>query len=306
MDSWQPMHQPDHPAIDEAERLAAQIEAALQELDALPYPAVREQMYGLLQAIDGLHRLALHRFVGLLREQDVEIANADPLAGLLLRMYDIVPTAPAERVEAALDSVRPYIHSHGGAVELVDVVDGVVHLRLSGACVGCPASEITLHRRVEAAIREAYPEFAGIRLHDTPQPADAPAMPGFIPLADITVQRGAAPPSGLRPIASTGAVPPGTTTAFDLDGVWVLVANIAGEFFAASNTCPGSRAPLHLGVFAPPIVVCPWHNDTFDVRSGRRVDGQPGEPLETYPVVVRDGTIHVAIRRDAGATAGMR
>jgi Fe-S cluster biogenesis protein NfuA/nitrite reductase/ring-hydroxylating ferredoxin subunit len=279
--------------------LAAQIDALVQELEALPYPAVREQMFELLQAVDGLHRLALGRFVGLLREHGgssaLERAADDPVVALLLRLYDLAPDDPRQQVEAALDVVRPYMHAHGGEVELVDIVDGIVHLRLSGSCDGCPASEITLRRRVETALRDGVPGFAGIRVHE-PMSAAAPVpVSGFIPLADIGPAPRATPRRPVfHAVAPLDAIPPGTLQAYDVDGVWVLVANVAGEVYAARNTCPGSMAPLHLGSFVPPVVVCPWHNEAFDVRTGKRADGQSGPSLAVVPVAVRDGQILIA------------
>ena len=58
----------------------------------------------------------------------------------------------------ALDEVRPYLVAHGGGVELLGVDDGVVHLRLEGACNGCPSSALTLKSAVEEAIMRAAPD----------------------------------------------------------------------------------------------------------------------------------------------------
>ena len=63
-----------------------------------------------------------------------------------------------EKVEEALKLVRPALQADGGDVELVDVVDGVVKVRLKGACGGCPMSQMTLTRGVEATIKRAVPE----------------------------------------------------------------------------------------------------------------------------------------------------
>jgi Fe-S cluster biogenesis protein NfuA len=63
-----------------------------------------------------------------------------------------------EKVEEALKSIRPALQADGGDVELVDVIDGVVKVRLKGACGGCPMSQMTLTRGVEATIKKAIPE----------------------------------------------------------------------------------------------------------------------------------------------------
>jgi Fe-S cluster biogenesis protein NfuA len=64
-----------------------------------------------------------------------------------------------EKVEKALESVRPLLHSDGGNVELVDITeDGIVKVKLTGACGGCPMSAMTLQHSIASAIKEAAPE----------------------------------------------------------------------------------------------------------------------------------------------------
>ncbi len=64
-----------------------------------------------------------------------------------------------EKVQAALDKVRPYLQGDGGDVELVDITaDGVVRVRLTGACKGCPMSQQTLKGGVERMVLKEVPE----------------------------------------------------------------------------------------------------------------------------------------------------
>ena len=62
-----------------------------------------------------------------------------------------------EEIEKALDKIRPALQADGGDVELVDVKDGIVKVRLKGACGGCPMSQETLKRGVERIIKEEVP-----------------------------------------------------------------------------------------------------------------------------------------------------
>lgn len=63
-----------------------------------------------------------------------------------------------EKVEAALEKVRPSLKADGGNVELVDVTDdGVVKVRLTGACGGCPMSQMTLKASIERVVKEEVP-----------------------------------------------------------------------------------------------------------------------------------------------------
>jgi len=63
-----------------------------------------------------------------------------------------------EKVETALDKIRPALQADGGDVELVDVTEGVVKLRLTGACGGCPMAAMTLQHGIERVLKEQIPE----------------------------------------------------------------------------------------------------------------------------------------------------
>ena len=63
-----------------------------------------------------------------------------------------------EKVEAVLKQVRPNLIADGGDVELVDASDGVVKLRLIGACGGCPMASMTLRHGIERVLKEQVPE----------------------------------------------------------------------------------------------------------------------------------------------------
>ncbi len=63
-----------------------------------------------------------------------------------------------EKVEKALEKIRPSLQADGGNIELVDVADGVVKVRLTGACGACPMSQMTLKMGVERALKQQVPE----------------------------------------------------------------------------------------------------------------------------------------------------
>lgn len=63
-----------------------------------------------------------------------------------------------EKVEAALDKIRPNLVADGGNVELVDVNDGTVQVRLTGACGGCPMASMTLKMGIEKILKQEIPE----------------------------------------------------------------------------------------------------------------------------------------------------
>lgn len=100
---------------------------------------------------------------------------ADPFLTGLLVLHDLHPKDTATRIQEALDAVRPYMGSHGGDIEVVkiDPHEGVVHLRMLGACDGCPSSAATLEHAVEEAVLAAAPEIGRIAVEG----AVAPQVP---------------------------------------------------------------------------------------------------------------------------------
>jgi Fe-S cluster biogenesis protein NfuA len=63
-----------------------------------------------------------------------------------------------EQVENVISQIRPMLQADGGDIELVDVEDGVVKVRLRGACAGCPGAQMTLKMAVERKLKEQIPE----------------------------------------------------------------------------------------------------------------------------------------------------
>lgn len=68
-----------------------------------------------------------------------------------------------ERIESEIEKIRPSLQADGGDIELVNVTDeGVVNVKLKGACAGCPMSQMTLKQGVERFLKESIPEVASV------------------------------------------------------------------------------------------------------------------------------------------------
>ena len=81
-------------------------------------------------------------------------------------MPEVAPTI-IERVSKVIDRIRPAVQSDGGDLELVGVdTAGVVTIRLHGACVGCPSSQMTLKVGIEKNLRDYVPEVSSVRAID--------------------------------------------------------------------------------------------------------------------------------------------
>ena len=67
-----------------------------------------------------------------------------------------------EKVEAAINKIRPMLQADGGDVKLIDIVDGVVTVKLQGACAGCPMSQMTLKNGIERFLKKEIPEVKSV------------------------------------------------------------------------------------------------------------------------------------------------
>lgn len=154
------------------EELLAELESALAAIGELD-DATRQQVFTVLDGIDALHRVALTALGEAIGGAAQDRARAShPAVAWLLDAYGVGVDERAA-AEQALEPIRPYIHGHGGAVEVLGVAAGVVHLRLSGACSGCTASARTLEQGILEALQDGFPGFARIEV----EPDDAPAHP---------------------------------------------------------------------------------------------------------------------------------
>ena len=152
-----------------------------EQLTAHPDPKVAEGVGELLDWIDAFHRDGLGRLVEMIRswrgEIFLESVSADDIVGTFLGAYGLgegVETLgeASAAVDAALEQVRPLVESHGGAIEVVSVADGVVKVRMNGTCDGCPSSAATLTYGVEQALKDNWTNFRRLELVDATDAVD--------------------------------------------------------------------------------------------------------------------------------------
>lgn len=146
------------------------IEHLLAELERSAGPVTWQRVEELIQRTVGLYGAGLERALahavgaGARADELDGRLRRDELLSSLLVLHGLHPESTQERVERALDEVRPYLASHAGGVELLSVEEGVVRLRLVGTCDGCPSSSATLEHAIRAAITEITPEIQRVEV----------------------------------------------------------------------------------------------------------------------------------------------
>jgi Fe-S cluster biogenesis protein NfuA len=158
--------------LDRVQRLSAQV-------DALEDARARELAEELVGAVVAMYGDGLRRVIDVIESaRDAgatildELAQDGAVASLLL-IHDLYPVSLHERVIEALDTVRPYMESHGGNVELLGIDGGVARLALTGTCHGCAASEATLELAIKQALEEHAPDLVGLEVQGVTKRASA-------------------------------------------------------------------------------------------------------------------------------------
>ena len=95
-------------------------------------------------------------------------------------------------------------------------------------------------------------------------------------------------------ITKASEVTPGEMMLVDDDGEEIVIANVAGEYFAFSDTCTHEGGPLSDGELEGHIVTCPWHFTPFDVKTGEAQEGGvTDDPIPVYEVRVKGDEVQI-------------
>lgn len=271
--------------------------------------ATAEELVGLLV---GLYGDGLGRIVAVLHDSGEPGAatlarlTEDPLVESLLLLHGLHPLDVDDRIQQALDRVRPYLGSHAGGVQYLGVTDGVARLRLEGSCNGCPSSTVTVQLAIQGAVEEAAPEVTQVVVEgmtEAPEPKllqigrrpgegtgresdPAPvegsggthggSEPGWVTLPDI------GPPSS-RPVTASA------------DGTSVLVCSVRGTLYAYRDACAGCGSSLASGLLERELLTCPGCATRYNVRlAGRGLD-DPAVHLDPLPLLADSQGVRVAL-----------
>jgi nitrite reductase/ring-hydroxylating ferredoxin subunit len=95
-------------------------------------------------------------------------------------------------------------------------------------------------------------------------------------------------------VASLSELTPGSARAVELNGKTIALFNVGGTVYATDNTCLHQGGPLGEGELMGEIVICPWHQWEYNVRTGEML-GDSSVKIATYPVQIEGSDIRVAV-----------
>ena len=277
-----------------AEELVARVQELTVELDSVGDPAVRAKAEELIGAIIELYGEGLERVAAILDdagEPGAEIRerlSSDGVVASLMLIHGLYPVPLDERVAEALDSVRPYMESHGGNVELLGLDEGVARIRLEGSCEGCPASASTLELAIKQALEEAAPDLEGLVVEGAIADPKAKLGDGALELPVVSVAPGSADATPAwfdRDLIDS--IAEGGLERAEAAGIELVIGRVDGSLLAYRNACAGCDGDLTGGELTAGVLSCPSCERRYSLeRAGRSLDD---DHLQLEPVPLLPG-----------------
>lgn len=250
------------------------------------------------RSIDDLHKEALRRLIAALKSDPAAVAALteavkDPVVYAVLRHHGLLKPSLQERVETALESVRPMLASHGGGVELVSVAPpDTVEVRFQGNCDGCPASALTFIAGVKKAIESHCPEITEIKQAKGLAGAKGSADGGFKFVSPFAK----ADEGDWLEAAGYDEVPDGDVLATTLEGEPVLLSRNGAVVRCFQNACAHLGLPLDAGEIRDGVLTCPHHGFRYALASGECLTA-PEVQLRAHAVRVVGDRVEVRLAR---------
>lgn len=305
-------HRPDNPEQDAQWRTAGERIQNLLDASASGGVVAHERAEQLVREVADLYGAGLQRMMTIAVAAQPGLADefaADDLLASLLLVHGLHPHTVERRIEDALDSVRPYLGSHGGDVHLLEVDGEVVRLQFAGSCKSCPSSSVTLELAVEDAVRAAAPEISSIEVVAAEPEAKPAAM---IPAENLMSRvRTQTSEHVWHPVPDLADLAADEVGGFAVAGTTVLACLVGGQLFAYRDRCGAcgeslAGAMLHRRLGRDGALLrCPRCHAHFDVvHAGACVDGNGNAEthLEPVPLLKRDGVLSMALA-EAGVDA---
>jgi len=282
-----------HAHPDDLAREGQRIQELIEKIGELHDPAARGMLQECLESVLSFYGHGLERILDLIDKAgtDGEKVRAalihDPSVRGLLLIHGLHPVTLEARLLEALAKVRPYMESHGGNVELINLENDYAKLRLQGHCKTCPSSTVTLELAVRAAIEEACPDLAGFEVEGI-KPADEHASASFEHVPS-------AAPEWTR-IESAKELPDASFMCVHAETEPLLICKVNDQLYAYRDNCPACNLPLHLGEMKAGLMICSLGH-RFDVKHAGSCPDDTSLHLDPLPLLTQDGVVKVAMAR---------
>jgi nitrite reductase/ring-hydroxylating ferredoxin subunit/Fe-S cluster biogenesis protein NfuA len=282
----------DHAQQDDLARLTrdiARIESIFETWEETP----RNAVVAYRTSVEALHAEALRRLIRALKSDAACLAAlkeavADDVVYAVLRRLGVLKPSLTERLETALESIRPMLASHGGDVELVSVEPPAVSVRFVGACDGCAASSLTFHAGVKKAVEDACPEITEIR-EAKGSSARTDGVNFISPFALHAT-------GDWHDVCRTDDIAENGILEAVVGGERVILSRRANAVTCFQNSCAHLGLEIGSGAVADGIIICPHHGFQYDLTSGECLTA-PEVQLQAHAVRVIGIRVEVRLSR---------
>ncbi|MBW4451344.1 MAG: NifU family protein [Nostoc indistinguendum CM1-VF10] len=251
---------------------------------------------GLKRAIEALHKAALTSLIKSLKEESMPAlrhAVADEVVYAVLLYHELVkpPKPPlSQRIQTALEEVRPALKSHNGDVELVAIKPpDTVEVKLIGTCSSCPTSTLTLSQGVEQAIKNHCPEITkvvAVNNSSTVNKANSSLISPFSAKITCTWMK----------VATLDEVPEFSVVVVQLAGTSLILHRQGATVKCYRNGCAHLGSPLEKGKVENGIITCPSHGFQYKLETGECLTA-PDISLQSYPVKIKGDKVFVKLQK---------
>ncbi|MCC5626618.1 NifU family protein [Nostoc sp. CHAB 5715] len=251
---------------------------------------------GLKRAIEALHKAALTNLIQNLKQESMSAlryAVADEVVYAVLLYHELVkpPKAPlVQRIQTALEEVRPGLKSHNGDVELVAInPPDTVEIRLIGTCSSCAASTLTLSQGVEQAIKNHCPEITKVvAVNNNPIVNNANSgliSPFYSKITSTWIK-----------VATIDQIPEFSVLEVQLAGTSLILHRQGVTVTCYRNACAHLGSSLEKGKVENGVITCPSHGFQYKLETGKCLTA-PDISLQSYLVKIKDDKVFVKLQK---------
>lgn len=247
---------------------------------------------GLKRAIEDLHKAALTNLIKTVKQEAMpalrQAVNDDVVYSVLLYHELIKPPQPPliERIQTALEEIRPGLKSHNGDVEFIALkAPDTVEVKLIGNCSSCPTSTLTLTQTVEQAIKNHCPEITQVIAVNHPNSVNNTTV---LPEDTATWVK----------VTTIDQIPESGILTGQVGKNSLILYRQGRNVTCYLNACPHLATPLDRGKLKNSILTCASHSFEYNLETGECLT-VPDITLQSYPVQIKKEKVFVQLPKYA-------
>ncbi|MEO7960800.1 MAG: NifU family protein [Ginsengibacter sp.] len=276
--------------VTELNRKSERIQDLLEQIDLLPDDHAKSMMQECMQETLSFYGHGLERILNIIVSGNsaaaTELLNKlieDNFVNGLLLIHDLHPLDLQTRLHMALDKVRPYMDTHGGSVEIIDLTDGIATLKLAGNCKGCPSSASTLEFGIKQAIEEHCPDLLELKIEG-----------GSMSSLAINGNDTRHTATRWEKVTGTHNLENGDMRSKNIEGNFIIFCKVSDNLYAYRDFCPACELPLHSGKLEGKVLSCRMGHQYNVQLAGRCIDNEELH-LEPFPLTNENGELRISV-----------